>query len=427
MRKLTLSLLMLFSSLFFYGQTNEEIAGVYIRKAQKNYSNIEIDEASKNFNKALKLLDTINQSDVARLGTLIEFELRNYATAKKYSKFYFQLVKKKNTEEYTQLLDLYVTIEEELEKIALKKMKLEKAKLAREKEARRLDSLKTVWKKRADALTIKASSINSFNKNNVSVFKTENYYGIIDHVGNVIIKADTYKAVKSYDGYFLLIDKKKEPTKIYYYNSHSNSGGLLPSISKFNTLSTHYGSVMLPRGNGTVVTYPNNSLKAYVYNVNNKEFVKIADQKALFKELKKSDKIDKYNKDGQVKLGKQYFDFGGHLGGGVYPLYLSDYSLHGFLCSLDGTVLKTNNYKGIGAFYGGKYQVLNDGEGYWINQNGTKVSAPENETGNYRGISKIIALDTGGFQIHQKIDDFNYIVLGDQKLEFLEDFLRKNP
>ena len=76
MRKLTLSLLMLFSSLFFYGQTNEEIAGVYIRKAQKNYSNIEIDEASKNFNKALKLLDTINQSDVARLGTLIEFELQ---------------------------------------------------------------------------------------------------------------------------------------------------------------------------------------------------------------------------------------------------------------------------------------------------------------------------------------------------------------
>lgn len=427
MRKLTLSLLMLFSSLFFYGQTNEEIAGVYIRKAQKNYSNIEIDEASKNFNKALKLLDTINQSDVARLGTLIEFELRNYATAKKYSKFYFQLVKKKNTEEYTQLLDLYVTIEEELEKIALKKMKLEKAKLAREKEARRLDSLKTVWKKRADALTIKASSINSFNKNNVSVFKTENYYGIIDHVGNVIIKADTYKAVKSYDGYFLLIDKKKDPTKIYYYNSHSNSGGLLPSISKFNTLSTHYGSVMLPRGNGTVVTYPNNSLKAYVYNVNNKEFLKIEDQKALFKELKKSDKIDKYNKDGQVKLGKQYFDFGGHLGGGVYPLYLSDYSLHGFLCSLDGTVLKTNNYKGIGAFYGGKYHVLNDGEAYWINQNGTKVTAPENETGNYRGISKIIALDTGGFQIHQKIDDFNYIVLGDQKLEFLEDFLRKNP
>lgn len=427
MKKYLLSFVLLFISVSFYGQTNKEIAGVYIRKAQKNYSNLEIDEANKNFSKAIKLLDTINKADIARLGTLIQFELKKYENAKNYAKYYFQLVKKKNTEDYTMLLDLYVTIEEELEKIEAERIKQENARLAREKEARRIDSLKTVWRKRADALTLNVKNIEAFNKNNVSIFKNEDFIGVVDHLGNVLVKADTYKAVRNYDGYFLLMNKENEPTKIYSYNSHTKTGELLPSVSEFNILSTHYGNVMLPRGNGTIVTYPNNSLKAYVYNVNTKKFVTIADQKTLFKELKKNDKIDKYNKDGQVKIEKQYFDFGGHLGGGVYPLYLSDYSLYGFLCSLDGTVLKTNNYKGIGAFHNGKYHVINDGESYWVNQNGTKVSAAENESGNYKGNSKIVPLEKGGFQIHQKIDGYNYIIKGNEKLEFLEDFLRKNP
>lgn len=427
MKKHLLSFVLLFISLSFYGQTNKEIAGVYIKKAQKNYSNLEIDEADKNFSKAIKLLDTVNKADIARLGTLIQFELKKYEGAKKYAKYYFQLVKNKKTEDYTMLLDLYVTIEEELEKIELEKAKQLKAKLAREKETRRIDSLKRAWQKKADALTLKIKSIDAFNKNNISVFKNGDFIGVIDHLGNVLVKADTYKSARSYDGYFLLMDKNIEPTKLFSYNSHTKSGMLLPSVSEFNTLSTHYGNVMLPRGNGTIVAYPNNSLRAYVYNVNTKQFVTISDQKALFKELKKNDKIDKYNKDGQVKIDKQYFDFGGHLGGGIYPLYLSDYSLHGFLCSLDGTVLKTNNYKAIGAFHNGKYHVINDGESYWVNQNGTKVSDPTNESGKYSGNSKIVSLEKGGFQIHQKIDGYNYIILGDEKLEFLEDFLRKHP
>ena len=427
MKKILLTLVFIFPFIFSYGQTNEEIAGVYIRKAEKNYSNIEIDEAAKNFSKAIKLLDTVNKASIARLGTLIQFELREYNEAKKYARFYFQLVKSKKSEDYTQLLDLYVTIEEELEKIELEKLKQEKARLAREKETRRIDSLKTVWKNKADALTLKITSIDGFNKNNISVFKNGDFIGIVDHLGNSIVKADTYKAVKNYDGFILLLDKEKEPTKIYSYNTHTKSGVLLPSISEFNTLSTHYGNVMMPRGNGTIVTYPNNSFKAYIYNVNTKQFAKIADEKALFKELRKADKIDKYNKEGQVKLGKAWYNFGGHIGGGIYVLYKPDYKLHGFLCSLDGTVLKTNNYQGIGAFHNGKYHVINDGESYWVNQNGTKVSDPANETGKYTGNSKIVSLQKGGFQIHQKIDGYNYIVLGDEKLEFLEDFLRKHP
>jgi len=427
MKKTLFILVFILSSTFFHGQTNEEIAGVYIRKAQKNYSNIEIDEAAKNFNKAIKLLDTVNRASIARLGTLIQFELQNYDEAKKYARYYFKLVKNRKSEDYTQLLDLYVTIEEELEKIEIEKLKQENARLAREKEAKRIDSLETVWQKKADALTLDITDIGVFNKNNVSVFKNGAFVGIIDHLGNVIVKADTYKAVKRYDGFILLLDKSKEPTKIYSYNTHTKSASLLPSISAFNTLSTHYGDVMMPRGNGTIVTYPNNSFKAYIYNVNTRQFAKIADEKALFKELRKANKIDKYNKEGQVKLGKEWFNFGGHLGGGVYVLYTQDYTLHGFLCSLDGTVLKTNKYQGIGAFHNGKYHVINEDESYWVNQNGTKVTDPTNETGTYTGNSKIVSLEKGGFQIHQIIDGYNYIILGSEKLEFLEDFLRKHP
>lgn len=34
---------------------------------------------------------------------------------------------------------------------------------------------------------------------------------------------------------------------------------MLPAVSDFSTLSTSYRKVMLPRGNGRVVTYPNNA------------------------------------------------------------------------------------------------------------------------------------------------------------------------
>lgn len=427
MKKLTITLVVFFFSISFFAQTNEEIAGVYIRKAEKNFAELQIDEAAKNFGKAIKLLDTVNKSSVAWLGARIKFELKEYTEAKRYTKYYFDLAKNKKSEDYTDMLDLYVMIEEELEKIEVERVKQEKARLAREKEARRIDSLKNVWQKRANKMTLNVNSIEAFNKNNISVFKRGEYVGIIDHLGKVIVNADAYKAVKQYDGFIVLMNDAKEPTKVYYYNTHTKTGGSLPRVSEFNTLSTHYGNVMMPRGNGTIVTYPNNSLKAFVYNVNSNQFIKVADQRALFKELRKTDKIEKSNKDGQVRIAKEWYHFGGHLGGGVYALYQSDYKLFGFLCSLDGTVLKTNNYQGIGAFYNGKYHVINETESYWVNQNGTKVDGPINEGGKYSGNSKLVPVEFGGYRIHQTIDGVEYIVFGSERLELLEDFLRKFP
>ena len=293
MKKLLFTLAILLMSLSSFGQSNEEIAGVYIRKALNNYSNLEIDDADKNFAKAIKLLDTIKKPDLARLGALIKFELNEFEEAKKYAKQYFTLVKNKKTETYTQLLDLYVTIEEELEKIELEKQKQEKAKLAREKEIRRIDSLKTVWQNRSNALTLQFESIQAFNKYGVSVFQKGQFFGAMDDLGTVLVQPNTYKDVKSFDGFILFLNKKENPTKIYCFDSKTQKGFLLPNIADFNTLSTHYGKVMLPRGNGRIITYPNNSLKALVYDITSKKFVNVSNQKELFKDLKKTDKIEK--------------------------------------------------------------------------------------------------------------------------------------
>ncbi len=427
MKKLLFTLGILLMNLSFFGQSNEEIAGVYIRKAQNNYSNLEIDDADKNFAKAIKLLDTIKKPDVARLGALIKFELNEFEEAKKYAKQYFVLVKNKKTEIYTQLLDLYVTIEEELEKIELEKQKQEKAKLAREKEIRRIDSLKTVWKNRSDALTLQFESIQAFNKYGVSVFQKGEFFGAMNDLGTVLVQPNIYKDVKSFDGFILFLNKKENPTKIYCFNSKTKKGFLLPNIADFNTLSTHYGKVMLPRGNGRIITYPNNSLKALVYDITSKKFVNVSNQKELFKDLKKTDKIEKYNKEDQVRIDKVWYDFGGHIGGGIYPLYLPDFTLSGFLCGIDGKVLTASEYNNLGAFYNGKAHVANGSESFWVNQNGAKVTAAANEAGNYSGNSVLVRLESGGYQIHQEINEVKFIILGDEKLEPLEDFLRKHP
>ena len=417
----------MFLSLSTFGQSNKEIAGVYIRKAQANYSNLEIDEAAKNFGKGIKLLDTITRSDVARLGALIHFELSEFKEAKGYAKQYFALVKNKKTETYSQFLDLYVSIEEELEKVELERQKQEKARLAREKELRRIDSLKTVWKNKSDALTLKFNSVQAFNKNGIAVFQKGDFFGVMNDLGAVLVEPNTYENAKNFDGYILLLDKKENPTKIYCFNSKTKKGFLLPNISDFNTLSTHFGKVMLPRGSGRIITYPNNSLKALVFDIATKKFISVPNQKDLLKDLRKTDKIDKYNKDGQVRINKVWYDFGGHVGGGIYPLYLPDYTLYGFLCGIDGRVLPANEYNNIGAFYNGKAHVANGEDSFWVNQNGTKVPPATNEAGNYAGKSKLVKLEGGGYQIHQEYDGQKMIVLGVEKLEPLEEFLRKHP
>ena len=251
----------------------------------------------------------------------------------------------------------------------------------------------------------------------------------MDDSGAVLVEADTYKSIKSFDGYILLLNQEENPTQIYSFNSKTKEGFMLPKISDFNTLSTHYGNVMLPRGDGKIITYPNNSLKTVVFDIATKEFDSNSYVNVI-KDLRKTKKIKKFNKDSQVRVNKVWYNFGGHIGGGIHPLYLPDYTLFGFLCGIDGTVLQASEFNNLGAFYNGKAHVAKGSDSFWVNQNGTKVDDATNEAGKYTGKSELVRLENGGYQIQQEIDGEKFIILGDEKLETLETletFIRNNP
>ncbi|ARV15416.1 hypothetical protein [Polaribacter sp. SA4-12] len=424
MKKLLLAFLCLMTFAFTNAQSNKDIASVYIKRSQESLSNLEVELSLVHFNKAMKYMDTITSSKVAKLGAFIHYELRNFADALSLAKQYFVLEKNKKTEEYLEFLDLYVNINEEYEAQLAENKRLEEERIRKEKELKRIDSLKTIWNNKSESLSLKVDSIYIFNKNNLAIFKVNNYYGVITDRGEVLVKADEYQDVLSFDGFFILKNKEQEATKVYCFNSNSKAGFLLPSPSDFNPISTHYGKIMLPRGNGRLVTYPNNSYEPMVYDLNVKKNVKVANKQDLFKSLKKNDVIDKYNKDDELKINKIWYNFGGHLGGGIYPLYLdNNYKIHSFLCSVDGNVIRaTSNYQYIGAFYNNKFQAIKDNKTVWINQNGTKVNEPKDESGVYTAGINVVKLVNGSYQLMKD----GFIVLGNEKLEKMADFLRNN-
>jgi hypothetical protein len=101
--------------------------------------------------------------------------------------------------------------------------------------------------------------------------------------------------------------------------------------------------------------------------------------------------------------------------------------LFGFLCGIDGTVLQASEFNNLGAFYNGKAHVAKGSDSFWVNQNGTKVDDATNEAGKYTGKFELVRLENGGYQIQQEIDGEKFIILGDEKLETLETFIRNNP
>ena len=436
MKKTTLVILLMFIASFVYSQSDSDIAKVYIKRANEAIENsIDFKSALDNFEKAMKYMDTITDRKIASLGSDIYFEnhlnkenleakLEFLKKAEAFSKQYFVLAKNKKLEEYTENVEKSILIKETIAEIEGRIKILEEERKARERELRRIDSLKKVWNNKSIELSLKFDKILDFNKNSLALFIKNGNYGIINDVGEIIIEANEYKDALSFDGYFLLKNKKEEPNKIYIYNTNNNTGFLLPNVSEFNTISTHYGQVMLPRGNGRIVTYPNNSYQPMVFDLNVRKIVRVQNEKELFKKLKKGDLIDKYNKDGEVKINKKWYDFGGHVGGGIHPLYFNkNYNVHSYLCSIDGKILlAASDYKYIGPFHNNKIQAIYNGETTWINQNGTKVSAAKDDSGEYTGKSILKKLENGNYQIIRE----GIIILGKEKLEKMSDFLRKH-
>ncbi len=406
-----------------FSQTNDEIAGVYLKRARLAIEeSIDFREAKVLFEKALKYIDSVKTADMAKLGARIYFEIGEYRTAKTLSKKYFQLYKKRKDERYDEQVELAVLINDELDKLVAEEKRLERERILKEKYSKYIDSLENVWVNRATELSFKADTIYAFNKNGVALFSKEGKFGALSDVGDVLVPADTYVDVISFSGYFIFKDKVDEPTQLYCYDTNVNKGFDIPELVDFNTLSTNYGEILLPRENGFLVTYPNNAYEPLVINLNSQEIVSFTADKDLFKKFRKADVIDNYNSDGEIKKEKTWYTFGGHLGGGVHPLYLPDYKLSAFLFSIDGTMKKFGaDYDYLGPFHQNAMQAKKGDTTVWLNQNGTEVEAVQDNAKGYEGISIVKKRKDGNFQIFQN----GIMVLGKQRLEKMQDFIRK--
>ena len=423
--KVRILTILLFTIGLLNAQSNQEIAEVYLNKSKESFKELELESSLNYFDKAVKLLDSITEPRVARLGTLIHNELGNFEKAKSYAKHYFSISINKTSNEYQQLLGMYVDIEEKIEeeKIAELERLVEEKRIREENKIRKRDSLKAVWLTKSRMLSLDVDRIFELNENNVALFKKDGNFGILDDKGNILVRAEEYGFAIEYDAYILLLNSIAEPTKIYCYNSKANEGFTMPNISKFNPTSTHYGHIMMPRANGIFVSYPNNSLGVLKYDLNNHKFIEIGNKEEYLRNLRKEKVIKGYKKVNEIKIGKLWYEFGGHLGGGVHPVYNANKSIFGYLCSIDGTLLYYKDYNYIGSYHNKKAEVKNGNESFWINQNGTKIKAPNNESGKYSGTTTIIRLEDKKYQFHRNIEGKELIILGNKALETLTDFL----
>jgi hypothetical protein len=193
----------------------------------------------------------------------------------------------------------------------------------------------------------------------------------------------------------------------------------LPTVSDFNALSTNYGKVMLPRDNGLVVTYPNNSKKVLVYDLNLENFKKVSNLERYYDYWKDQKVIKKFNKYNQVKIDKEYLDFGGNIGG-YSAFYNGDGSLFGFI-SNGGSLITSAKYKYIGTLSNGILEASKtDGTVVWLNGKGKTSKTIVNKNGIYTGTTTLRKV-ASKFQF---VNEKNEIMKDGKVLEELSQFLK---
>ena len=204
----------------------------------------------------MKYTDTILDRKVASLGASVYLEVYHkqptlkkqlvyLEKAKYYSNQYFLLARNRKSEEYINNTEDFVFIEENIEMVKGKLEKIEQERLRKEREVRRIDSLKMIWQGKSNLLSLAVDSVYSFNKNNIAIYKKNGFFGAINDIGEVLVKANEYKDVICFDGFIIFKDQAEEPTKLYSFNTNDKIGHYIPNITDFNMLSTHYGKVML--------------------------------------------------------------------------------------------------------------------------------------------------------------------------------------
>lgn len=423
MKKRITLIIIAFSLTCSFAQTNEEIAGVYIHKAEKNLKEQDLTTAEENFNKALVLLDhEVKQQNVDRLGTLINYLQGKFTDAKKFAKHYFQIAEDKTTEEYTEQLELFVEIEEKIDSINEVNAEIERKRIAHVKELARVKSLKEDWDNKSNKLSFTAQEVGHFNKNGITTVKNNNFYGVINDKAVILVEPNKYKDFRFFDEYILLLDKKENATEILCYNTKTAESFKVPNVSSFNKISTTYGIVTSPRGSHKLITYPNNTTHTLIFDLQTKEFNTITDYKAILKPLKSEDIIDSYNKKEQIKINKQWYYFGGDIGGGIYTIYGEDLSLHGYLFHVDSSILTKKEVGYLGGLHHNILESSKNNQTSWIDAQKNKVNTPINENGIYSGLTKISKLENGNYQFKSN----NTIIFKNEKLIPLNEFLIQN-
>jgi hypothetical protein len=410
---------------FIVAQTNQEISYVYINRAEASYYEGKLDEAITLFDKAMKYITEISESRVAKVGMLLHYELKDFQKAKIFSTQYFALEINKNTDDYLQMLEVYVNIQEELEKQKAEDLRLQQEKIKQKLEKRRRDSLSIIWNKKSEALTIKVDVIKPFNQYGVAIYQKDNKVGLLSENGVILVGHNKNAASLGKDDYIILLNKIYKPTKVYCFNSKTNNGFFLPNVTKFNLPSTNFGVVVASKTKGKLIAYPNNSLDVMIYDIGNKSFINDPISSERLKELKKQNFIDKYSKDGKVKIDGERYYIGTHFGGGIYPLFNENKTIYGYFLAANGKILPHQDYNYLGFFSNGRAQVVNINEQFWIDQNGIRYEESNDEVFTYNGNSEIAKLGEGKYQIHKNIDDKSVIVFGDKKLPSLKEYLNK--
>ncbi|WP_179022304.1 hypothetical protein [Winogradskyella forsetii] len=466
-------------------QSNSEMGAYYLMRSEALFFNKEINRSLELFNKSLEYMDSIPNSRVAKLGMLLNFEHKKCFEASSYGKSYFEFEKDKSTEEYQYMLKTYDYILKELgtdmeeparyieapinniqepfmdneeldkntEEFGNSIDELDKGieelvrdieeldhnieKLGRDNEEhkvlmtsifneeivdKRFDSLNNKWINLSRRYEVHIDSIYEFNKYKLAVFSKNNQLGIMDDTGNIIEKPQSYNHFLTYDGYALMLDKQDHPTKIYVYNFKTRQGFVLPEISTFNSNSLHYGKVMLPRANGLIVTYPDNSNNAYVFNVKSKLFVTSDTEREHFlRKLKKNDIIETYKAE-QVRVKGRWLTIGSELGAGVYELHEFG-NRYGYLNTLDGKVWNEKYYNYLGGFCNGNFELIEGEKRFWMDVDGLKSETNEDENGTYSGDSRFVKREDGIYVIIQNREGKDYLIYGDEALLNQEQFI----
>ena len=425
MKKITVIFLFTISFFNSYAQSKDEIASVYMKRAIKaieeesNYK-----KAIDLFEKGVSYLDSITDVSMAKLGTDIYYKQSKYKLAKEYSQTYFKLAEDKTSEEYINQLDLAVTLDELVEKQIIEEQRLAFIKRKKLSKQRKLDSLNNLWETQSTKLSIAADTIFNFDKNNYAIFVKNEKYGLITDKGRIVIPANGYRNAIANDGYILFTNLKEEAFVMYCFDTNTGKAFLLPRPSEINASSTHYGKIMLPRGNGNLVTYPDKTAVPFVYNLKDKKIIRTQNKQAFFKQLKKDDVIEKYDKENNIRIEKVWYNFGGTLGGKIFPVYLNNENvIHSFVSGIDGSVLLVgSDYQYIGGYYKNCFEALYENDRVWIDQTGNEVEAPANDSGTYSGKIKPIKLDNGFYHFMKD----GLIVLGNKTLETKDVFMKKN-